>query len=142
MKRFFLAALATLLCSTASAQVSVAQQPAVTPLPASSPSSNTQEFGDDVKRKQITRKGVDYLLQKGQAEDGSFSKQLNPAITSLCLSALLANDVAVGDERIQKGLAFVESMSNPTAVSTKKVATCGTTKPAWRSCAWCGLATP
>ena len=109
MKRFFLAALATLLCSTVSAQAPVVQQPAVTPLPASSPSSDTQKFGDEAKRKQITRKGVDYLLQKGQAEDGSFSKQLNPAITSLCLSALLANDVAVGDERIQKGLAFVES---------------------------------
>ena len=120
MKSFFLAALATLLCSTASAQAPVAQQPAVTPLPASSPSSNTQQFGDDVKRKQITRKGVDYLLQKGQSEDGSFSKQLNPAITSLCLSALLANDVAVGDERIQKGLAFVESHVKPDGGIYKK----------------------
>lgn len=106
MKRLFLAALATLLCSTAvSAQApTVVQQPAAPQTPAV-----VQKFGDEAKRKQIARKGVDYLLQKGQAEDGSFSKQLNPAITSLCLSALLANDVAVSDERIQKGLAFVET---------------------------------
>ena len=121
MKRFFLATLATLLCSAAvSAQAPVTQQPAATRSTASAPSANTQKFGDDVKRKEITRKGVDYLLQKGQAEDGSFSKQLNPAITSLCLSALLANDVAVGDERIRKGLAFVESHVQPDGGIYKK----------------------
>jgi len=87
MKRFFLAALAALLCSTTvSAQTSVVQQ---APLTATAQSPTTQQYGDNAKREQITRKGVEYLLQKGQAEDGSFSKQLNPAITSLCLSALL-----------------------------------------------------
>ena len=118
MKRFFLAALAALLCSTTvSAQTSVVQQ---APLTAAAQSPTTQQYGDNAKREQITRKGVEYLLQKGQAEDGSFSKQLNPAITSLCLSALLANDVAVSDERVQKGLAFVESHIQPDGGIYKK----------------------
>ena len=104
MKRFIVAISATLLCTAAV----VAQAPAVV-----QSSVGSQKFGNEVKRQEITRKGVDFLLQKGQAEDGSFSKQLNPAITSLCLSALLANDVAVTDERIQKGLAFVESHVQP-----------------------------
>ena len=107
MKRLFIAIVATILCGTPV----VAQTTATAPAP-QKPSSS-QKFGDQAKREEITRKGVDYLLQKGQAEDGSFSKQLNPAITSLCLSALLANDVAVSDERVQKGLAFVESHIQP-----------------------------
>ena len=124
MKRFFLAALATLLCSDAvSAQAPVARQSpstAITQSTATPELSSTQQFGDEAKRKQITRKGIDYLLEKGQAEDGSFSKQLNPAITSLCLSALLANDVAVSDPRVQKGLAFVESHIQPDGGIYKK----------------------
>jgi squalene-hopene/tetraprenyl-beta-curcumene cyclase len=70
-------------------------------------------FGDQELLKQSVKKGVAYLLQKGQAEDGSFSKQLNPAITSLCLSALLENNVPVSDARIQKGLAYVKTMVQP-----------------------------
>ena len=124
MKRFFLAALTTLLCSDAvSAQAPVARQStstAITQSTATPELSSTQQFGDEAKRKQITRKGIDYLLEKGQAEDGSFSKQLNPAITSLCLSALLANDVAVSDPRVQKGLAFVESHIQPDGGIYKK----------------------
>ena len=100
MKRFIVAIAVTLLCTVGV----IAQVPAVV-----DSATTSQKFGDEAKRQEITRKGIDYLLEKGQAEDGSFSKQLNPAITSLCLSALLANDVAVTDERIQKGLTFVKS---------------------------------
>jgi squalene-hopene/tetraprenyl-beta-curcumene cyclase len=71
------------------------------------------KIGDQVLLKKTVKKGVDFLLQKGQAEDGSFSKQLNPAITSLCLSALLENDVPVSDPRITKGLEFVETLVQP-----------------------------
>ena len=104
MKSLIVAIAATFLCST----TVLAQTATMT-----QPSASAQKFGDDAKRQEVTRKGVAFLLQKGQAEDGSFSKQLNPAITSLCLSALLANDVPVTDERIQKGLAFVESHIQP-----------------------------
>ena len=105
MNRLIIAVTFTLLCGA----VGFAQ-PAATMVQNSDAS---QKFGDEAKLQEITRKGVEYLLQKGQAEDGSFSKQINPAITSLCLSALLANDVPVSDERIQKGLAFVETHVQP-----------------------------
>ena len=74
MKRFIIAIAVTLLCTAGV----VAQTPAVV-----DSAITSQKFGDEAKRQEITRKGIDYLLQKGQAEDGSFSKQLNPAITSL-----------------------------------------------------------
>lgn len=76
-------------------------------------STDESTIGDQSQLEQSVKKGVAYLLQKGQAEDGSFSKQLNPAITSLCLSALLENNVPVSDTRIQKGLAFVKTMAQP-----------------------------
>lgn len=72
--------------------------------------TTTKTFGDKATLKKITKKGVDFLLQKGQAEDGSFSKQISPAVTALCLSALLENGVPASDQRIQKGLKFLESM--------------------------------
>ena len=54
--------------------------------------------------------GVEYLLQKGQAEDGSFSKQLSPAVTALCTSALIKHHVPLKDPRIQKSLKYLEGM--------------------------------
>ena len=114
MNRLIVAITALLFCGTAA----FAQPATVTSKPVSS-----KKFGDELKRQEISRKGIDYLLQKGQAEDGSFSKQLNPAITSLCLSALLANDVAVTDERIQKGLTFVQSNIQPDGGIYKKGST-------------------
>ena len=39
--------------------------------------------------KKSSSAGVKFLLEKGQADDGSFSKQLSPAVTALCTSALL-----------------------------------------------------
>lgn len=100
------------------AQTTVAAQQAVaveeTPAAQKTPASaDVDSVGDQALLKQSVKKGVNYLLQKGQAEDGSFSKQLNPAITSLCLSALLENNVPVSDARIQKGIAYVKSMVQP-----------------------------
>ena len=60
-----------------------------------------------------SRAGVDYLLKKGQAEDGSYSKQLSPAVTALCTSALMEHRIPVADPRIQKSLKFLESQIRP-----------------------------
>lgn len=60
--------------------------------------------------KNTVRKGIDYLLQKGQADDGSFSKQISPAVTALCTKALLENGVPLNDPRIQKSLKFLEAI--------------------------------
>lgn len=53
--------------------------------------------------------GVKFLLEKGQADDGSFSKQLSPAVTALCTSALLEHRVPLADARVQKALTYLES---------------------------------
>jgi len=63
--------------------------------------------------KATAKSGVDYLLKKGQANDGSYSKQLSPAVTALCTSALLEHRIPVADPRIQKSLKFLESQVKP-----------------------------
>lgn len=57
--------------------------------------------------------GVKFLLEKGQADDGSFSKQLSPAVTALCTNALLLHRIPVTDAKVQKSLAFLESNIRP-----------------------------
>lgn len=71
---------------------------------------DTAQPGSADELARISGKGVEFLLAKGQAEDGSFSKQISPAVTSLCLHALLEQGVPVKDPRIQKGLAYLKSM--------------------------------
>lgn len=63
--------------------------------------------------RQTSKAGVDFLLGKGQAEDGSYSKQLSPAVTALCTSALLEHKVPVSDARIQKSLKYLEMQIRP-----------------------------
>lgn len=56
-----------------------------------------------------SKAGATFLLEKGQASDGSFSKQLSPAVTALCTSALLDHGVPQTDPKIQKALAFLKT---------------------------------
>jgi len=66
------------------------------------------------KLNQITSKGVSFLMEKGRDEtDGSYSKQLSPAVTALCVSALVRNGVPVAHEKIQQSLAFLEAIVKP-----------------------------
>lgn len=62
---------------------------------------------------QTASKGVAFLMEKGIAEDGSYSKQLSPAVTALCVSALVRNGVPVGHAKVQQSLSFLESMVQP-----------------------------
>ena len=56
------------------------------------------------------KRAIDFLLQKGMdRKDGSYSKQLGPAVTAMCTSALLNNGVKVTDPHIQKSLAYLKS---------------------------------
>jgi len=65
---------------------------------------------DKALYRQTVARGVTYLLEKGQdAQDGSFSKQLGPAVTAMCVSALIRNGVPVSDEKVQRSLKFLES---------------------------------
>lgn len=78
---------------------------------ASAPMDQTQRLQ---KLNQITSKGVSFLMEKGRDEtDGSYSKQLSPAVTALCVSALVRNGVPVAHEKIQQSLAFLEAIVKP-----------------------------
>ena len=66
------------------------------------------------KLNQTASKGVAFLMEKGRDDaDGSYSKQLSPAVTALCVSALVRNGVPVGNQKIQQSLAFLETMARP-----------------------------
>jgi squalene-hopene/tetraprenyl-beta-curcumene cyclase len=80
------------------------------------PFQETQTSPADIDRilfQKTSKAGVDFLLEKGQAEDGSFSKQLSPAVTALCVSALIEHRVPLSEARIQKALKFLESQIQP-----------------------------
>ena len=63
------------------------------------------------KLNQTAAKGVEFLMEKGRDEkDGSYTKQLSPAVTALCVSALVRNGVPVGNAKIQQSLGFLEKM--------------------------------
>lgn len=69
--------------------------------------SETRDLG------QIVAKGIDYLSQKGQAEDGSFSKQAGPGVTSLVATAALRNGRSVRDPVVAKALKYLERFVQP-----------------------------
>lgn len=55
-------------------------------------------------------RGIQFLLSRGQAEDGSFSKQTGTAVTSLVISSILANrPQMIDDPRVQKAIDFIVS---------------------------------
>lgn len=61
-----------------------------------------------VDHQKTVRAGVDFLLQSQNREDGSFSKQLGPAVTAMCAFALMSNDVPPDHPQVQKALAYVK----------------------------------
>ena len=99
----------TILNSQASAQTQAPDSIAAIAAAAQS----AAEMDKAVHRKTVSR-GVNYLLEKGQdPQDGSFSKQLGPAVTSMCVFALLKNGVPVSHEKVQRSLKFLESFVRP-----------------------------
>jgi len=55
-------------------------------------------------------RGIDYLRTRGQAGDGSFSRESGTAVTSLCVAAILKNrPEAKSDPVIKKAFEFIES---------------------------------
>ena len=62
-----------------------------------------------VDRQAMIDKAVDFLRVRGQAEDGSFSKQSGLGITALVTAGLLAADVSREDPMVAKALKYLES---------------------------------
>lgn len=94
--------------SQSTAQPPNLQQPTTSQ---TAPSGSAQVTDDTVELlfQKTSKAGITFLLEKGQATDGSFSKQLSPAVTALCTSALLEHGVPQADPKIQKSLAFLET---------------------------------
>lgn len=76
--------------------------------------TGTQTWADgpksdaDRSRQRAVTKAIDYLRQKGQAEDGSFSRQSGPAVTALVTTALLRNGLSLKDPMVAKALKYME----------------------------------
>jgi squalene-hopene/tetraprenyl-beta-curcumene cyclase len=58
-------------------------------------------------------KAVAYLQDIGQAEDGSFSGEAGPGITSIVTVALLRNGVTVADPAVAKALNYLSGFRRP-----------------------------
>lgn len=68
----------------------------------------------DRLRQQIVAKGIAYLLEQGQDRtDGSYSKQLSPAVTAMCTSALIRNGVSIENPQVKQSLAFIQTLVQP-----------------------------
>ncbi|MEM7784021.1 MAG: prenyltransferase/squalene oxidase repeat-containing protein [Planctomycetota bacterium] len=61
------------------------------------------------KLAQISKSGITFLLEKGIAADGSFSKQLSPAVTALCTRAVLDHGVPATHPQVAKSLKYLEA---------------------------------
>jgi squalene-hopene/tetraprenyl-beta-curcumene cyclase len=96
--------------------ISVSLPGPVSAQPVTDPSSQTPVAAatfDKVIYQKTVKSGVEYLLQKGQSDDGSFSKQLSPAVTAMCTSALLEHGIPREHPQIQKSLQYLESLIQP-----------------------------
>ncbi len=72
-----------------------------------------QSFADTPRELLIrnsANRAIDYLKARGQADDGSFSRESGSAVTSLCVAAILKHrPEAKADPVITKALAYIES---------------------------------
>ncbi|MCA9176121.1 MAG: terpene cyclase/mutase family protein [Planctomycetales bacterium] len=67
----------------------------------------------ELARQQAVRQGVDYLRNHGQADDGSFTAQAGPGLTSLALTAAMRNGLTPDDPMVSKGLKALEGFVKP-----------------------------
>ncbi|HMP79659.1 MAG TPA: terpene cyclase/mutase family protein [Pirellulaceae bacterium] len=80
----------------------LAQEVAPPQLAATNIASDAQDYDE------VVRKAVQYLLDQGQdIEDGSFSKQLGPAVTALAATALMKHGLPAEHPRVAKALEYL-----------------------------------
>lgn len=65
------------------------------------------------QRQQAIQKGLQYLTEKGQADDGSFTAQAGAGITALAVTAALRNGQSLEDPLVAKGLQALEKFVQP-----------------------------
>ncbi len=62
---------------------------------------------------QIAGRGVNFLITKGQAADGSFSSQTGAGVTAICTTALLRSGRSANDPAVAKSLKYLEGLVQP-----------------------------
>lgn len=91
-----------------------ADPPAASIKPA--PTAAASQKASAVERAKVDasiKRGLEYLRAKGQAEDGSFSKQAGSGVTAFCVAAMLRSGAAVNDPAVAKGLKFLAAQVRP-----------------------------
>ncbi len=58
-------------------------------------------------------KASKYLVEKGQAEDGSFASEAGPAVTALALNALVKSGTPADAPAVQKGIDYLLTFAQP-----------------------------
>jgi len=95
MRQFFLFVLALVLTSPAMAQA---------------PTPQANQLSLRAQLDQAANRGIEFLRNRGQADDGSFSGETGAAVTALCVRAILTHrPQATGDPVVQKALKYIES---------------------------------
>ncbi len=70
--------------------------------------ASSQSPAADLDR--AVRRGIDFLRNRGQADDGSFSGEMGSAVTALCVRAILEHRPrAIDDPVVKKALQYIES---------------------------------
>ncbi len=62
---------------------------------------------DPASSKTTVDRAIDYLMANQDA-DGAFSKQLGPAVTAMCATAMMQNGISAEHPKIQKAIKYVE----------------------------------
>lgn len=99
--RFVQLALTAILLGSVSLAVS---------LPASAAEENSADnnVNTAVLHQRMVGRAIDFLELKGQAADGSFSRQTGPAVTALVTAAVLRSGRTANDPLVRRGLNYVE----------------------------------
>src|SRR6476660_6951124 len=63
---------------------------------------------DSALYRKTVERGARYLLDKGEAPDGSYSGQTSPAVTAICVTALLRSGHTPDEPAIAKSLKYLE----------------------------------
>lgn len=61
----------------------------------------------NIHRDKIVAKAVEYLRERGQGADGSFSPKVGIGVTALAATALIQNDIPTTDPMVAKAIALV-----------------------------------
>jgi len=67
---------------------------------------------DPILYRHVTERAIKYLVQDGQARDGSFSRQTGPAITALATTAILRHGRTSAEPAVRRSLEYLATFVN------------------------------